>query len=122
MDKKIIGFVLLAVGVLSIGWGGWQSYNIFMLEQPAPQVFRAQEAAVESDASAGGDLMGQLVSGMLRDQMENLIPSGSATTMLNLAAWSVFMMIVIMAGGKIATIGVRLMAIDTFIRKNELPK
>lgn len=115
MDNKIIGFILLFVGMAMIGWISWQSYGIFVQEQPAPEIFKDRKLPVSEKQEGLGGMIEGAIQDMMKSQMESFIPAGSPVKMMNLAAWSVFAMIIIMAGGKISAIGARLLAIDTFV-------
>ena len=104
--SKIIGIVLLAVGVLLIGWGAWQSYDIFTGKSPAPEIFKVPTVG-ESQVISGGTLQEQIMQKVISEQIGNLMPPEYISQMFNLVSWSMFMMILFLAGSKIAVIGVR---------------
>lgn len=113
MAKKIVGWSLLAVGVLAIAWGIWTSVEIFTAKKPAPEIFK--EAQVEKviapakKAASPEEQIGQQMQQVIGEQLGKFLPLGSTTGLLNLIAWSVFMTILVFAAGKIASIGVSLL-------------
>ena len=113
MSKKIVGWVLLVCGVLLIGWGVWSSAEIFTAKKVAPEIFKTLETeqgtGQQKKLLTAQEQMQQDMQGVIQEQLKNMIPDGSITSMLNLIAWSVFMTILIFAGGKVAMIGVSLL-------------
>ena len=98
-------------GLLVILWGLWSSYQIFNGNRQVPEIFKE---STEKQGSAGtftGTQVEEQMRNMLGEQIGNLIPVGSMTKTLNLASWSIFMFILIYAGGKISNIGIRLLII-----------
>lgn len=114
MANKIVGWVLLAVGVLVIVWGIWSSVQIFTAKKPVPEVFKPQQvekvATPEKKSASPEEQMQQQIQNVIGEQIGNLLPADSMTGILNLVAWSIFMTILIFAGSRIATIGVKLLA------------
>lgn len=114
MHKKIVGWVLLAAGVLAIAWGIWTSVQIFTAKTTAPEIFK--KSTVENVSNTGKqsmsmeDQMQQQMQNVISEQIGSLLPAESITGLLNLIAWSVFMTILIFAAGKIASIGIKLLA------------
>ena len=104
---------MLAVGVLAILGGVWQSYQIFTAKAPAPEIFKmekAQEASLpKASAKTQEEMVGQQIQQLLQGQLGKMIPTDTITKILNLTVWSIFMGILILAGGKIATIGIALL-------------
>lgn len=111
--KKIIGWVLLGVGVLIIGWGIWTSFEIFTAQKLPYQIFKQPQSEEASPAQGKeGDIQAQIQQEMqetIKEQFEKMIAPGSITRLLNLAAWSIFMGILVFAGGKIASLGIQLL-------------
>ena len=69
--NKIIGYILLAAGLLLIVWTIYQSYNIFTAKVSAPFIFRVQAVAKTSE-SAGGNLQELLQQQMQQGFMQIL--------------------------------------------------
>lgn len=114
MHKKIVGWVLLAAGVLAIAWGIWSSAQIFTAKTTAPAVFK--EPAVQEVSGTGSKALSmeeqtqEQMQNVIGEQIGKMMPAESITGLLNLIAWSVFMTILIFAAGKVAGIGIKLLA------------
>ena len=113
MTKKIIGWVLLVIGVLAIVAGVWQSYQIFTNKTAAPEIFKLekkQETSLpKTSAKTQEEMINQQMEQLLQEQLGKLIPADTVTKILNLTVWSIFMGILVLAAGKIATIGASLL-------------
>lgn len=113
MLKKIVGGVLLAVGILMILWGIWSSYNIFTAKKPAPEIFKeAQVEKVTTSTKKSGsaeEQMQQQMQQVIGEQLSKFLPGGLTTGLLNLIAWSIFMGILVFAAGNLSTLGIRLL-------------
>ena len=113
MIKKIIGWLLLASGVIAIVWGAWQSYQIFTNQTPAPDIFKmgAEQgiALPQKAAQTQDELIGQQLQQLLQEQLGKMIPIDTVAKLLNLTVWSLFVGILVLAAGKIATIGIQLL-------------
>ncbi|MCX6738406.1 MAG: hypothetical protein NTY11_03280 [Candidatus Parcubacteria bacterium] len=112
--NKIFGIILLILGLLIIFWGLYSSYNIFKGNQILPEVFRSNEIDLgQSKNNTSSTINPQDVQKQMEEtvnaQLAKIIPSGSMLKLLNLISWSLFAWILIMGGGKIASIGVKLM-------------
>lgn len=118
--NKLLGYVLLTAGLLLIGWTVWQSYNIFYGKISAPFVFMApapvaQKAGDRSQSAQG--LLGLLgvqtlsqeqIQKTIQQQIGQILPAGDITKILNLLSWSLLAAILIMGGGAVSGIGVKL--------------
>jgi len=102
--KKILGLILLSLGVLIVLWSLWSSYNIFSGKQLPPEIFKQ----TEEEAVAGEGIQDQ-VKQAIEEQLGKLIPADSITSLLNLISWSVLASILIFGGSKIASLGVQLL-------------
>ncbi|MDD4990511.1 MAG: hypothetical protein PHW31_04400 [Candidatus Pacebacteria bacterium] len=114
MAKKIIGFFLLFLGVIMILWGVWDSYQIFTAKKPAPDIFKIsqveQQTAVKQNSTANPqEMIQQQLQQTIQEQLKNILPAEFTNRILNLTAWSIFMAILVLAGGKISTIGASLL-------------
>ena len=112
--KQIVGWVLLVIGILMIGWAVFSSAQIFAGAKKPPQVFEPQprglemsEAASLSDGISSDDIQKQLDKA-LAHQIGRILPAGAVPAALNLFAWSLFVGIVMFAGAQIANIGIKL--------------
>lgn len=100
--KKILGWFLLAVGILIIFCDLYFSFNIFTARASAPLVFG--EAAAEKSQSNSQDL-----NTIISQQMLKMIPVGHISKIMNLISWSAFAGILVLIGGKLASIGINLL-------------
>jgi len=101
--NKIIGYILLIIGVLLIAGPLWQTYNIFTGKTQPAQIFAKPVSLTADKNIAVTDIQGQL-----QNAVAKAIPIDSINNTLNLASWLLFMWILIYGGGKIADIGVKL--------------
>ena len=104
--NKTLGYLLLTVGLILIGWTLWQSYNIFTAKTEAPLVFKTQ-----SELAAGNSNrfdVAEQINKVVQSQLNQIIPPATITKILNLTAWSLLAFILITAGGAVSKIGVKL--------------
>ena len=102
--NKIIGYILLAVGILLIVLPLWQTYNIFSGKAMPTQVFMRPVALTVNNKVSALDIAGQMQNALIR-----IIPVDFIDNILNLITWLLLMWILIYGGGKIAEIGVKLL-------------
>jgi len=101
--NKIIGYVLLTIGLLLITLPLWQTYNILTGKILPPQVFM-RPASLKVNQNVGAlDVGGQVQNALIK-----VLPVDLINNTLNLASWLILMWILIYGGGKIAEIGVKL--------------
>lgn len=103
---KIVGFILLASGIALIGWTLINSYNIFTGKTSAPEIFVMPKtsAPVQNGTT---DIQAQIQQ-MLGEQLKGMLPANSVPQLLNLTVWSVLATILILGGGQIAGLGIKL--------------
>ncbi len=108
MQKKIAGWVLTVAGLLVIFWGIYGSYQIFTGQKGAPAIFSSSE---EGSIVQGEDKnQMEAIQDMISGEFQKLLPIGFISDLLNLAAWSIFAMILFFGGGKVSEIGIKLIA------------
>jgi len=116
--NKIFGGILLALGLFIILWGLYSSYSIFKGNAVLPQVFRADELITEEPIGEEGksDLSGltpeeiqQNMEEAVGEQLAKIFPPGVFLKLLNLVSWSIFAWILIMGGGKIGFLGIKML-------------
>lgn len=107
MVNKILGYVLIAVGLVIIGATLWQSYNIFTAKISAPLVFKTQSIENQSSKNNSLDLQKQM-EGLIQQQIGQMIPADTLPKTLNLLSWSILTGILIFGGGTIAGIGAKM--------------
>lgn len=106
--KKIVGWVLLILGVLMIVWGIWSSYEIFTAQKPPYEIFKAQETQEVSPKQEKGGPEEQMQQ-VIKEQLGEMLPSDFLPQLFNMIAWSVFMGILVFAAGKISILGINLL-------------
>jgi len=114
--NKIFGVILLILGLFVILWGLYSSYNIFKGDAVLPQVFRSEEIISEKSQLETSDSQGfspeqiqENMENMVENQLAKIFPAGSLLKLLNLVSWSIFAWILIMGGGKISSLGIKLL-------------
>jgi len=135
--NKIVGYVLLVLGLVIIFWGMYSSYQIFTAKREAPKVFSYTSEGVvnlsKEDIEAVSDegiiidksrlsdpnylksleiqQKGQLedaIKDQMGNQIKEIIPEEFVLKLLNLSSWSLFIFILVFAGGKISGLGIKL--------------
>lgn len=108
MGEKIIGWILLIVGLLIIGYSLYSSYNVFTGKILPPQIFKQEQNA--TTLQIGGNQIAEVqIQEMINQELKGMIPANGLTETLNLAAWSLLAFILIFGGGEISTLGIRLL-------------
>jgi len=108
--KKIIGWILLVLGILVIFWGIWDSYKIFNNKMSVPQIFEMPESQQKEQPSVTGGKIEEQIQQIVGEQFSKMFPPETTIKLLNLFSWSIFMFILIYAGGKISSIGIKLLS------------
>ena len=138
VSSKIVGYLLLAVGLVIIFWSIYASYNIFTAKKEAPKVFSYNSEGVidldskdENVENAGAINIDKskltdpnylksleaeqkaqaesMIKDQISGQLKEIIPEEFILKLLNLSSWSLFVFILIFAGGKISGLGIKLM-------------
>jgi len=110
--KKIFGWIILVIGILIIVWGLWTSYQIFTGQMPVYEVFTPEASDGTSLTGSGINLnlpMEQQIQQLIKDQIGQIFPQETLFKFFNLSTWWIFMMIVMLGGGKLAGIGINLL-------------
>ncbi|MDP3982191.1 MAG: hypothetical protein Q8P70_01420 [bacterium] len=110
--ERAIGFALLVVGLCLIGYGVYSSFSVFGGATDPPHVFQMQipqESDTENESARGALSEEEAFENMMQNQLASLFPFEAIEKALNLGAWSLFMALLFMAGGKIAGVGVQLL-------------
>lgn len=104
--NKIIGYILLVIGLAVIIFTVYQSYNIFTAKTSAPLLFRTQIQKTPT-ITPTSDLQ-KLLNDNINQQIGQVIPAGNITTIFNLVSWSFLAVILIVAGGTVAGLGIKM--------------
>ena len=106
--QLVIGYILLATGLLLIGWTLYQSYNIFTAKASVPLIFRTQNIKNEAKNINPLDSQKQMEE-IIRKQLSELIPADTLPKILNLVSWSIFAGILIFGGAQITGLGIKML-------------
>ena len=108
--KKIIGWFLLTLGILTIIYSGWSSFQIFTDKKSAPEVFKTQVEASKEIVSGNTpeEQLSKQLQETLETQFEKMLPPDFMSKSMNLISWSILAGILIFTGGKISGIGIKL--------------
>jgi len=101
--NKIIGYILLAIGILFIILPLWQTYNIFTGKSLPAQIFVSPTPLKADSNVSPTDIQGQVQNALIK-----VLPVNSINNTLNFVSWMLLIWIFIYGGGKIAEIGVKL--------------
>lgn len=112
MGSSIVGWILLFSGLALIGYGLFSSWQVFS-GQAAPQEIFAWEqlkAPNQGKSTSLGFLGLELpLDKILGSQVEQILPSGAISKLLNLLSFSALAGILIFGGGQIAGLGIKLL-------------
>jgi hypothetical protein len=92
-DEKIVGYILLAAGVIVIFFSIYQMWIVFTGGSPAPKLFNFADVSIPG--AQGQNIL--LISGQ------------ELSKLADLAFWYILMFFIVWAGGKIASLGVDLL-------------
>ncbi len=104
MISKVLGIILLLLGVAIILYTLYFSFNIFTAKVAPPEIFKLESQVASSGAEGLEAQFQEIVS----EQLRGLIPVDSITTLLNLITWSIFAGILIFGGAQISGLGIKL--------------
>ncbi len=102
--NRIIGYILLAVGLLLIATPLYQTYNIFVGKSLPAQVFHA--APVASSAAQANNPFD--IQQQMQKALVAILPIDLINNTLNLGSWVILLGILMYGGGQIANLGVKL--------------
>jgi len=108
MATKIFGWVLLAAGIILIGWTLLSTYNIFTGEVAAPEIFKVAEKEVLPKEEGALDIQAQMEK-MISEQLKGILPVDTIPRLLNLIVWSILAGILIFGGAQISSLGIKLL-------------
>ncbi|MFH1462295.1 MAG: hypothetical protein ABIG08_01155 [bacterium] len=103
---KIIGWGLLAAGIILISWTLLNTYNIFTGEAEAPEIFKTEELTF-SQKETSQDMQVQLKE-MIGEQLQGILPVDSMPKLLNLIVSSMLAGLLIFGGTQLSSLGIKL--------------
>ncbi|MFZ3074118.1 MAG: hypothetical protein WA093_03255 [Minisyncoccales bacterium] len=113
--KKIIGWIVVIVGLVIIGQAVNSSYQFFTAKADFPAIFKIAPSQTpapqvsQSGALSQVDIQVQMQQAT-NQAIGNMVPADAINKLLNAIAWSMFATFLVYSGAKIAEIGVKLTA------------
>jgi len=106
--NKIIGYLLLFIGLAIIFWCLYSSYNIFTAKTSPPEIFSSLSLN-EKEKIGGKDIQAQMEK-MIKEQFKEIISPNFLPKLFNLISWSIIAGILIFGGAQISNLGIKLLA------------
>ncbi len=104
--NKILGYLLIFIGLAIMLWTLYNSYNIFTAKIAAPEIFTLSQG--ESLSSQKLPLIQVQMEELIREQFKEIFPPDLLANLLNLISWSIIAGILIFGGAQISNIGIKL--------------
>ena len=106
--RKIIGWLLLLVGLIIIFYSLFTSYNIFTGKSLGPTVFKMPEKETVLPQKGKDQALEGQMQEMMGEQLKEMLPVDFIPKLLNLLSWSIMAGIMIFAGAQISSLGIKL--------------
>ena len=106
--QKILGLIILILGLALIFYAIFSSYNIFTGKSQPPDIFKAVSQKLASPSQGAASPQEQVQS-MVQQQLEAMLPADTLQKVLNLLSWSFFAWILILGGAQVAGLGINLL-------------
>jgi hypothetical protein len=103
--KRVLGWVLVFVGLIIVFWDISASYYYFTAKQEFPQVFVLTAVEKKDTPSAGVFDPEALAGQIIQEQIGQLIPANTISLLLNMSAWILFATFLVYAGAKVVGLG-----------------
>ncbi len=119
--NKIIGYILLAIGIGMIFWSVSSAYGIYNGQNPAPEIFKMKNASEPVSSGNSKSIINsnnpseiqaqaqQAIGNEIGAQLKEALPLDFLPKMMNLASWSIFIGILIFAGSQVSSLGIKLL-------------
>ena len=95
-DEKVVGYILLAVGVVMIFASVYLMFNVFTGGSDAPSLFNFSDVSFPIIQPGGTSETVEIISGQEMNRMADM------------GFWYILMFFIAYAGGKVASLGVNL--------------
>jgi len=106
--EKLFGWLFLFLGVLTIYWGLYYSFNMLTGKGEVPGVFKVKEEEVllipREKPNSPEDQLRQIMG----EQLKELIPSDFLIQFSNITIWLIFMSVLVFAGAQVSGIGIKM--------------
>ena len=108
--NKIVGWILIFLGVTIILYSLYSCFNIFTARTLAPKLFSISlnQNKLENNKVDSKQGSQEQMQEVIRGQLKEIIPSDYFPRFFNLISWSIAMGIFIFGGAQIANLGTRL--------------
>ena len=113
--QKILGFALVAGGIGIILYSLYASFTFFTGSATPPEIFAVDTTGSGAGGSETQDFslnsiqdLGSQIPKLLENQLQGMLPAGLIPRILNLTVWSIFAGILMLGGGQIAGLGIKL--------------
>lgn len=119
---RIIGFLLIIIGIVIIFSSLFITYQIFWLKKPAPQIFQTSSLETQQEKKPLPQNLDPQERLRLESQetikqaFKEVMPEQKVNELLNLVAFSIFIFILVVISGQMIFSGLKLMSISP---KNE---
>ena len=107
--KSILSWVLIFIGLGIIFWDISASYYYFTGQKQFPQIFAEPKIETSVQSPTGMIDPQELASGIIKEQLGNMMPANSVSELLNLSSWILFASFLVYAGAKVTGIGIDLL-------------
>lgn len=97
-SEKIVGYALLTLGIILILFSTYEMITVYYGNAPPPKLFELQDLSV---SISGGGFTTTTAS-------DSVIPGAQLSQLPNLIFWFLLMGFLLLAGGKISSLGVNL--------------
>ena len=111
--NKIIGYCLLSIGLIIISWTLFASYKIFTGESKAPEVFSVPLVGKASPSITNSQDPQKIMENIIKNQIGSLLSPDLLPKTMNLISWSILVGILVLGGGQIASLGIKLIAVKS---------
>lgn len=139
--EKAAGSVLLIAGLAIIGYSIYSGINVFFKAQNPPEIFKPIDFNKSADFASGAaknspediakllpkniteinpaDLQKMLSGNINPEMIKSIIPQeifGYAPRLMNYSVFSIFLWVLIIAGGKVSALGISLIKTNSIIK------
>ncbi len=111
--EKIIGYLLLIVGLGIIVFSIYYAFNVFTGKTLPPEIFKIEKKQESQLPSKGQTPLNQAeiqkeIDNALQEKIGEILPAEFITKLFNVVAFSVFIGILVFAGAQISGLGIDL--------------
>lgn len=109
MSKKILGWFLIIIGILIIGYTLYASVNIFTGKEEPPLLFKSsQNINITNSTTENSQLPKEELRKIVENQLNSMIPEDAIIDIMNLISWSILAGILIFGSFSLSSLGIKL--------------